>query len=98
MKLIISLLGILTFSTLVGQMFQNETGDILSENPFFNAKFIRSAGLKHLSGEVSTKKELGTIRTSNKSKGYLFDKKGALIAQYSAFIKIPKKRYKFHFL
>ena len=97
MKLIIFLIGILTFNTLSGQMFQNESGDILSENPFFNAKFIRSAGLKHLSGEVSTKKELGTIRNSNKTKGYLFDESGNLTAQYSTLFNGQKRDTNFIF-
>ena len=78
-------------------MLKNENGDILSETPFFNEKFIRSVGLKALNGTVSTKKELGSIKTSGKKNNYLFDKNGFLKCHYKTISKNQKRDTNFLF-
>jgi len=72
------------------QIFTNESGEILTDEPFFNEKLIRSVKLKALFGIVSSKKELGAIQSTGKKQVYMFNEKGNLVIQYNS--KRVKKR------
>jgi len=64
------------------QMLDNEKGDLFSETPFFNSKYIRSVNLKSIKGTISTKKELGTIKNIGKKEAYIFNRDGELTTHY----------------
>ncbi len=59
-------------------MMENEKGTIFSDHPFFNEKFIRSVKLKSLTGTISNKRELGTIKQTGKKQAYFFNENGSL--------------------
>ena len=59
-------------------MMENEKGTILSDDPFFNEKFIKSVKLKSITGTISSKKELGTISNTGRKQAFLFNKNGSL--------------------
>jgi hypothetical protein len=63
-------------------MINNESGQIFTETPFFNEKYIRSVKLKSLTGTISSKKELGAIKSSGKKEAYIFNEKGNLTIHY----------------
>ena len=67
---------------LSAQMLNNEKGNLFSETPFFNEKYIRSINLKSITGTISSKKELGSIKSSGIKESYIFDKKGHLVTHY----------------
>ena len=97
MKFLVFCFSLLVSSIFSSQMLKNENGDILSETPFFNENFIKSVGLKSLNGTVSTKKELGAIKSSGKKNNYLFDKNGFLKCQYKTITKSQKRDTNFLF-
>ena len=70
-----------------GQMMENEKGTIFSDHPFFNEKFIRSVKLKSLTGTISTKKELGTIKQTGKKQAYFFNENGSLGGSFQVYPK-----------
>jgi hypothetical protein len=65
-----------------GQMLDNEKGDLFSETPFFNSKYIRSVNLKSIKGTISTKKELGTIKNIRKKLIFLIEMVSLLLIIY----------------
>ena len=97
MKFFVFYFSLLVSSFYSAQMLKNEIGNFLSETPFFNEKFIKSVRLKSLNGTVSTKKELGAIKSSGKKNTYLFDKNGFLKCQYKTIIKSQKRDTNFLF-
>ena len=82
MNRVILLLFCLSINQLFAQMINNESGQIFTETPFFNEKYIRSVKLKSLTGTISSKKELGAIKSSGKKEAYIFNEKGNLIIHY----------------
>jgi hypothetical protein len=97
MKSIILLITLLNFSFSFGQMLSNEKANILSEEPFFNIHFINSVKLKALKGTVSTKQELGTIKSAGKHQNYLFNSTGQLSCYYTTKAKNRKRDTNFIF-
>ena len=69
-------------SNFTAQMLNNEKGNLFSETPFFNEKYIRSINLKSITGTISSKKELGSIKASGNKESYIFNKKGHLLTHY----------------
>jgi len=65
------------------QMINNEKANILTEEPFFNSSFVKSASLKSIVGTISTKKELGVIKSSGRKISYMFNKNGQLTCRYT---------------
>ncbi|MEC7127278.1 MAG: hypothetical protein VXW67_01160, partial [Bacteroidota bacterium] len=65
-----------------GQMMENEKGTIFSDHPFFNEKFIRSVKLKSLTGTISSKKELSTIKQTGKKQAYFFNENGSFAGSF----------------
>jgi hypothetical protein len=63
-------------------MINNESGQIFTETPFFNEKYIRSVKLKSITGTISSKKELGAIKSSGKKEAYIFNENGNLTVHY----------------
>ena len=82
MNRVILLLFCLSINQLFAQMINNESGQIFTETPFFNEKYIRSVKLKSITGTISTKKELGAIKSSGKKEAYIFNEKGNLTIHY----------------
>jgi len=82
MNRFILLLFCLSINQLFAQMINNESGQIFTETPFFNEKYIRSVKLKSITGTISSKKELGAIKSSGKKEAYIFDEKGNLTIHY----------------
>ena len=82
MNRVILLLFCLSINQLFAQMINNESGQIFTETPFFNEKYIRSVKLKSLTGTISSKKELGAIKSSGKKEAYIFNEKGNLTIHY----------------
>ena len=66
-------------------MINNGMANLFTETPFFNEKYIRSLNLKSITGSISTKKELGAIKSSEKEEAYIFLIKREL--NYSLFSK-----------
>ena len=87
LKIILLFLFFNGLSSFNAQMINNEKPNILSEEPFFNPVFIKSVSLKSLIGTVSTKKELGTIKSSGKKQNYCFNKLGQLTCSYTTNYK-----------
>ena len=85
MNRFILLLFCLSINQLFAQMINNESGQIFTEIPFFNEKYIRSVKLKSLTGKISSKKELGAIKSSGKKEAYIFNEKGNLKIHYLTF-------------
>tara|TARA_B100001778_G_C18584614_1_gene629233 strand:+ start:414 stop:1352 length:939 start_codon:yes stop_codon:yes gene_type:complete len=73
------------------QMIYNPTGEVFSDDPFFNTKFILSNNLKSLNGIISSKKELGAIQSSRLVQGYKYNSKGELSCQYSSKLQNRKR-------
>ena len=73
------------------QMIYNNSGEVFSDDPFFNIDFISSNNLKSLTGIVSTKKELGAIQSSRLVQGYQYSPNGQLISQYSSSLQNRKR-------
>ena len=82
MNRVILLLFCLSINHLFAQMINNESGQIFTETPFFNEKNIRSVKLKSITGTISSKKELGAIKSSGKKEAYIFNEKGNLTIHY----------------
>ena len=82
MNRFILLLFCLSINQLFAQMISNESGQIFTETPFFNEKYIRSIKLKSITGTISSKKELGSIKSSGKKEAYIFNEKGNLTIHY----------------
>jgi hypothetical protein len=82
MNRFILLLLCLSINQLFAQMINNELGQIFTETPFFNEKYIRSVKLKSITGTISSKKELGAIKRSGKKEAYIFNEKGNLTIHY----------------
>jgi hypothetical protein len=82
MNRFILLLLCLSINQLFAQMINNELGQIFTETPFFNEKYIRSVKLKSITGTISSKKELGSIKRSGKKEAYIFNEKGNLTIHY----------------
>ena len=82
MNRVILLLFCLSINQLFAQMINNESGQIFTETPFFNEKYIRSVKLKSITGTISSKKELGAIKSSGKKEAYIFNEKGNLTVHY----------------
>ena len=82
MNRFILLLLCLSINQLFAQMINNELGEIFTETPFFNEKYIRSVKLKSITGTISSKKELGSIKRSGKKEAYIFNEKGNLTIHY----------------
>ena len=82
MNRVILLLFCLSINHLFAQMINNESGQIFTETPFFNEKYIRSVKLKSITGTISSKKELGAIKSSGKKEAYIFNEKGNLTIHY----------------
>ena len=82
MNRVILLLFCLSINQLFAQMINNESGQIFTETPFFNEKYIRSVKLKSITGTISSKKELGAIKSSGKKEVYIFNEKGNLTIHY----------------
>ena len=55
MRSFLLLIAFIYSSFLSAQMLKNEDGRVLSEEPFFNEKFIKSVKLKSLSKEFDIK-------------------------------------------
>jgi len=82
MNRVILLLFCLSINQLFAQMINNESGQIFTETPFFNEKYIRSVKLKSITGIISSKKELGAIKSSGKKEAYIFNENGNLTVHY----------------
>ena len=82
MNRVILLLFCLSINHLFAQMINNESGQIFTETPFFNEKYIRSVKLKSITGTISSKKDLGAIKSSGKKEAYIFNEKGNLTIHY----------------
>jgi len=82
MNRFILLLLCLSINQLFAQMINNELGQIFTKTPFFNEKYIRSVKLKSITGTISSKKELGSIKRSGKKEAYIFNEKGNLTIHY----------------
>ena len=82
MNRVILLLFCLSINHLFAQMINNESGQIFTETPFFNEKYIRSVKLKSITGTISSKKELGAIKSSGKKEAYIFNENGNLTVHY----------------
>lgn len=82
MNRVILLLFCLSINQLFAQMINNESGQIFTETPFFNEKYIRSVKLKSITGTISSKKELGAIKSSGKKEAYIFNENGNLTVHY----------------
>ena len=82
MNRVILLLFCLSINQLFAQMINNESGQIFTETPFFNEKYIRSVKLKSITGTISSKKDLGAIKSSGKKEAYIFNEKGNLTIHY----------------
>ena len=82
MNRFILLLFCLSINQLFAQMIKNESGQIFTETPFFNEKYIRSVKLKSITGTISSKKELGSIKSSGKKEAYIFNENGNLTIHY----------------
>ena len=97
MKNILFLIAFIYCSFFSAQMLKNEDANVLSEEPFFNENFIKSVRLKSLVGIVSTKRELGAIKSSSKRNNFLFDKNGYLYGHYKTKISHSKRDTNFIF-
>ena len=95
-RLILLFLSFISFSS-SAQMINNGMANLFTETPFFNEKYVRSVNLKSITGTISTKKELGAIKSSEKKKAYIFNKKGNLIIHYLANNTKSKKDTVFTF-
>ena len=95
-RLILLFLSFISFS-LSAQMINNGMANLFTETPFFNEKYVRSVNLKSITGTISTKKELGAIKSSEKKEAYIFNKKGNLIIHYLANNTKSKKDTVFTF-
>ena len=95
-RLILLFLSFISFSS-SAQMINNGMANLFTETPFFNEKYVRSVNLKSITGTISTKKELGTIKSSEKKEAYIFNKKGNLIIHYLANNTKSKKDTVFTF-
>lgn len=95
-RLILLFLSFTIFSS-SAQMINNGMANLFTETPFFNEKYVRSVNLKSITGTISTKKELGAIKSSEKKEAYIFNKKGNLIIHYLANNTKSKKDTVFTF-
>ena len=95
-RLILLFLSFTIFSS-SAQMINNGMANLFTETPFFNEKYVRSVNLKSITGTISTKKELGAIKSSEKKEAYIFNKKGNLIIHYFANNTKSKKDTVFTF-
>ena len=95
-RLILLFLSFISFSS-SAQMINNGMANLFTETPFFNEKYVRSVNLKSITGTISTKKELGAIKSSEKKEAYIFNKKGNLIIHYLANNTKSKKDTVFTF-
>ena len=95
-RLILLFLSFIRIS-LSAQMINNGMANLFTETPFFNEKYVRSVNLKSITGTISTKKELGAIKSSEKKEAYIFNKKGNLIIHYLANNTKSKKDTVFTF-
>ena len=95
-RLILLFLSFISFS-LSAQMINNGMANLFTETPFFNEKYVRSVNLKSITGTISTKKDLGAIKSSEKKEAYIFNKKGNLIIHYFANNTKSKKDTVFTF-
>lgn len=95
-RLILLFLFFRSFS-LSAQMINNGMANLFTETPFFNEKYVRSVNLKSITGTISTKKDLGAIKSSEKKEAYIFNKKGNLIIHYFANNTKSKKDTVFTF-
>jgi hypothetical protein len=87
-----SLLVMLSCVTIFhSQMIYNHSGEVFSDDPFFNTNFILNNNLKSLNGVVSTKKELGAIQSSRLVQGYQYNSNGQLSSQYSSSLQNRKR-------
>ena len=82
-RLILLFLSFISFSS-SAQMINNGMANLFLRLRFFNEKYVRSVNLKSITGTISTKKELGTIKKSEKKEAYIFNKKDILIIHYLA--------------
>ena len=95
-RLILLFLSFTIFSS-SAQMINNGMANLFTETPFFNEKYVRSVNLKSITGTISTKKDLGAIKSSEKKEAYIFNKKGNLIIHYFANNTKSKKDTVFTF-
>ena len=71
--------------TIPAQLLDNSSCKVFSDEPFFSQEFIKNNGIKKITGEISTKKNLQVIEQRNLITNYEFDKQGRLIKQYRSF-------------
>jgi hypothetical protein len=89
---LLSLLAMFFSSTYYqSQMIKNHTGEVFSDDPFFNKDFILTNKLKSINGAVSSKKELGAIQSSRLVQGYQYNLKGQLSSQYNSTLQNKKR-------
>ncbi len=71
----------------VSQILDNSSGELFSEDPKFNSKFIKRNKIKSIKGYYSTKADYDRIRPTNNVYAYEFNRKGQLIKDYKTFRK-----------
>lgn len=81
MKFLFTLLLLQAFQ-LSAQLLNNSSGEVFSDQPFFNIENVRENKIKRITGHYSTKKINDQIRPSKLIYVYEFDTLGRLIQQY----------------
>ncbi|MFK8038579.1 MAG: hypothetical protein AB8B74_09845 [Crocinitomicaceae bacterium] len=68
-----------------GQMIDNSSGELFSEDPKFSADFIGRNKIKRIKGYYSTKADYDRIRPTNNVYIYEFNEQGQLIKDYKTY-------------
>jgi hypothetical protein len=71
--------------SLYAQILDNSQCSVFTDDPFFNAEFIRNNKIKSIRGDVSTKSKNSAIVESNTEYIYEFDIQGRLIKKVETF-------------
>lgn len=67
------------------QLFTNEEGEVYTDEPFFNAEFIRKNDLKQIKGRYSIKKSGEVMKELEAYEVFTFDSLGRLIERYETY-------------
>ena len=73
--------------SVVGQMLDNSSGELFSEDPKFNSQFIKKNKVKSIKGYYSTKADYDRIRPTNNVYVYEFNEVGLLSKDYKTHKK-----------
>ena len=82
MNKLLFLLSFLSTWHVSAQMLDYSNGELFSEDPKFNAKFIKQNRIKSIKGYYSTKADYDRIRPTNNVYVYEFNNQGLLVKDY----------------